>query len=750
MSRSSLFTASIRQEDTVSIDPYSEFLNYLHLSIPSFNLWHQNLIRSLPELTDWLANILNNHKDVGHFSLAPVTSAEISSAILNPRPFDPIYFERFSGPTKGDSRVFTVVNGGPPVEAKAPVDYSTWDQPFRSPGDTRKYIQKIAASGRGVIYPEDSRQIWHARQNRQVDIFLNAYLPEAGIVNWSSFFQYQQLHMRAIGYEMNGRLLWFNQMLNSDMTQTIGPIPGQPGIIIGKDAFLVSVDFVLPEQSKKYFCVYGLYIDFDFNKGTAALVGPVFKMKNEFLRRGAGTMIENNVRAQLPVAESASRPTASLPNMNAETHPFEVVQHLLDEAAYFPLFSIPDGKRSRMIFASGSSSSVIGMQVSEKLHRFIMAVDPPGQSGLCVHNTVGEMLATFEHRWMLAPDGFGALPGVEPPPTALDTKRSQRFVMLDSICRFANGKDGFRGFGSGRTYPMQINGQPQLLVGAIGVLMEGFGKFQGLEGIYTYCGSLSPNSGFSGNLLCRVMDFQGVLRIHHSLDEPRPIDCPEPDVAYLLFRGQKKNKHEKTNYLFGSHGELEGFELHPQIRILNIDCAIDDRGRLHTTSSIGPVIGNFGSYVFLNILNPGAPGTVTAPISFTDYDNNSFTNREGVEIGGFGFDGGAGSRFGHAAPYAGEGRTFTLTLSGAPGQQALRFGGYAPIVNDRGVFKGVQGLVSDNSVVGIAPHAIATTYVARLSDPLCKFRPAGHKPPHKRFVCNKDDENSSYKCEPCD
>jgi len=28
------------------------------------------------------------------------------------------------------------------------VDCSTWDQPFRSPGDTRKYIQKIAASGR--------------------------------------------------------------------------------------------------------------------------------------------------------------------------------------------------------------------------------------------------------------------------------------------------------------------------------------------------------------------------------------------------------------------------------------------------------------------------------------------------------------------------------------------------------------------------------------------------------------------------
>jgi len=458
-------------------------------------------------------------------------------------------------------------------------------------------------------------------------------------------------------------------------------------------------------------------------------------------------MIEDSMREQRSGTKLAGGPAASPPDMNSETYPFEVVQHLLDEAAYFPLFSLPDQRRSLMI---RRSNALVGLQVCERLHRFAMTVDPPGRNSLCVHNTVGEMLATFEHRWMLAPDGFGALPGLEPPPTPLDTSCSQRFVMLDSICRFENGKDGFKGFGTGRTYPMPINGQPQLLVGAIGVLTEGFGKFQGLGGIYTYCGSLAPDRGFSGNLLCRVMDPQGVLRTHRSLDEIRPIDCPDPDVVYLLFGGQKKNKHEKTNYLFSSSGELEGFELHPQIRILNIDCALDGRGHLYTTSSIGQVIGNFSSYVFLNILNPGAAGTATAPISFKDYDNNTFTGSYGTEIGGFGFDGGAGSRFGHAAPNVGEGRTFTLSLPSAPGQQALRFGAYAPVVNDRGIFKGVQGLVSDNSVVGIAPHAIATTYVARLSDPQHKFRPAGRQTPHKRFACTKDSEDNSFKCEPCD
>ena len=460
-------------------------------------------------------------------------------------------------------------------------------------------------------------------------------------------------------------------------------------------------------------------------------------------------MTQATTQEKRPAITNDGRPAAVLPDMNAETYPFEVVQHLLDEAAYFPMFSIPNCNRSPLILSPGSSNALIGMHIRERLHRFSIVLDPPGRNAISIHNTVGEPLATFEHRWMFAPDGFGALPGVEPPPTVLDTSRSQRFVMLDSICKFDNRKDGFRGFGTGRTYPMTINGQPQLLAGAIGILMEGFGKFQGLQGIYTYCGSISPDSGFTGNLLCRVMDFHGVLRTHRSLPELRAIECPDPDTIYSLFRGQKKNKHEKTNYIFGPKGELEGFELHPQIRILNIDCALDDSGHLHSSCSIGPVIGTFGSYVFFNILNPGAPGTPTAPITFTDYDDNVFTDREGVEVGGFGFDGGAGSRFGHAAPFAGEGRTFTLSLPSAPGQQALRFGGYAPIVNDRGLFKGVQGLVSDNSVVGVAPHAIATAYVARMSDPHHKLHPCGHIS-HNRFVCKKDEDDRSFKCEPCD
>jgi len=80
-------------------------------------------------------------------------------------------------------------------------------------------------------------------------------------------------------------------------------------------------------------------------------------------------------------------------------------------------------------------------------------------SGLRAINRMGEPLGRFDHRWMFIPDNFLALPGVEPPVTLLDPSRSQRFVMLDGICSLNGGQDGFRGFGTGVTYPLRINGQ---------------------------------------------------------------------------------------------------------------------------------------------------------------------------------------------------------------------------------------------------------------------------------------------------
>lgn len=200
----------------------------------------------------------------------------------------------------------------------------------------------------------------------------------------------------------------------------------------------------------------------------------------------------------------------------------------------------------------------------------------------------------------------------EPPPVRFDPSISPRFVMLDAICKFDNGKDGFRGFGTGQTFPVSYGGKPEIPAGAVGNITEGFGKFRGLEGTYTYCGTLSADSGFRGSVLCRVVDPEGILQSSMDLPDLQQISFPELDASYLTFRGQKKNRTQKTQYMFGSDGQVSGLQLEPQIRLFNFDCAIDGRGELRSTSSVGQVVGTMPSYIFFNVLNPGAPGTADA------------------------------------------------------------------------------------------------------------------------------------------
>ena len=407
----------------------------------------------------------------------------------------------------------------------------------------------------------------------------------------------------------------------------------------------------------------------------------------------------------------------SLPDINAETYPFEVVQYLLDQAAHLSFFS--HSNQSGAILAG---NEIVGIRAVETLRRFEIAMQAPSNAGLQVRNRIGERLARFEHRWMFVPDKFGALPGREPPPTRFDPSRSQRFVMLDSLCMFENGKDGFRGFGTGQTFPAAFGGNPEIQAGAVGNIVEGFGKFKGLEGTYVYCGTLSPDSGFTGSLLCRVVDPNGVLQSDidlPSMDEQFP---PEPGASYLTFRGQKKNRTQKTQYTFDTAGNVNGLQLDPQIRLFSFDCAIDGRGELRCTSSLGPVIGTMPAYIYFNVLDPGAPGTGNAPIAFHDYDEYIFSAPQGGNLGSYGFDGGGGRILNLTAEAGGGGQAFALKLQGAPGQQALRFGGFGPVVNGNGELSWFKGLAAHNSVVGIAPHAISTAFISRIHDPSARLR----------------------------
>ena len=81
----------------------------------------------------------------------------------------------------------------------------------------------------------------------------------------------------------------------------------------------------------------------------------------------------SNQSSQQLSSSSAAPPGRALPDINAETYPFDTVMHLLDQAAYLTLFSIPAKGRPEVILSRGGFSRPTGIQIRERLHRFSAA-----------------------------------------------------------------------------------------------------------------------------------------------------------------------------------------------------------------------------------------------------------------------------------------------------------------------------------------------------------------------------------------
>lgn len=397
------------------------------------------------------------------------------------------------------------------------------------------------------------------------------------------------------------------------------------------------------------------------------------------------------------------------PDLNVGKYSFQVVQHALDQAAYISMIAVPDASYSgnRVITSGGGT---VGIAAREVLHRFdaVMQV-PTSEDGVRAVNVVGQPGGTLDLRWMMIPDDYVALPGQEPPPTALDASRSQRFVMQDECFKF--GDDGFRGFGAGRTFPVNWGGRPQLLAGAIGNIMEGFGRFKGLIGTYVFNGALLEGQGFRGSITCRVLDPDRKLRQGRPLPPFIPMDEIEPGVTYLLWRGQKKDSTQKSALIIGPDGQPQGLRTPAELRSFHLDFASLRRGGLSTEQRIGVVIGKLDAAILFNPLNPGAPGTATAPIPFQTRNKYEFTDREGRTVG-------------TAQGFVSEGRVFNVQLQGLPDQLAIRFGGFGLLEGGTGSFSGVEGTISVNSSVGIMPHALSLLQWMRINDPDGRFRAA--------------------------
>ncbi|MGH8070038.1 MAG: hypothetical protein ACRERE_33300 [Candidatus Entotheonellia bacterium] len=410
---------------------------------------------------------------------------------------------------------------------------------------------------------------------------------------------------------------------------------------------------------------------------------------------------------------------------SSEGYSPELIQHLIDQAAFFNLFAIADPRHSHpAIYAPGDSNGVIGIRTSEVLHRFDIDLQLPSfDIGVRAINTVGEPVGWLDLRWMVLPHDFMARPDREPPPTLLDPSRSQRFAMQEGTFTFGDGNDGFHSFGAGRTFPMMVGGRPQLVAAAVGNISAGFGKFRGYEGNYTLCGTLSPDQGFGGHILVRIVDPEGNLRTQTPLPPLEAGPEPDPEATFLAWVGQKgKGPEQENRFSFTPDGQPRGLNIATELKHVRVGFTLQgpqglQSSELHTGEVIGREIG-FGP-----LPPPGTPATGTAlqPVSFAGVAQYSLND-------------GAGRTVGAITTAVLEGRRFDMELTGAPGEPAFRFGFFGPIVFGSGCFGGVEGIFygASGSVLRPPPggHVITHFYVARLNDPEGKFRVESRRAHH--------------------
>lgn len=412
-------------------------------------------------------------------------------------------------------------------------------------------------------------------------------------------------------------------------------------------------------------------------------------------------------------AEQSGRPAPGSTQLSSEA-----LQYLVDQVAAFNLHVSPGAGRVNLVNARSGSAAAIGFRASEVLRRFGVEIElPSAESGVRALNVVGEPVGRLDLCWMMIPHDFMARPNLVPPATPLDSTRSQRFVMQEMTFTFGNGQEGFRGFGTGRTFPISVGGRPRLAVAAIGNIAEGLGKFGGHEGNFTLCGELDPDRGFVGHVLVRVLDREGRLRARGPLPPAREISDSEPGVSYLLWASQKGAGAEQENRpSLDPGGQVRGLNIPLRLKRLHIDAAALRADDFRSSElRVGEVIGlevGFGRGS-----QPDAPptGTPLSPYQFEGVARYSFDSEDGKTLGAI-------------TTNVLEGRRFDMTLTGLPGETAWRFGFFGPIIYGSGYFHGAQGMFYGASGSFFQPppglHVITHLYMARLYDPDGKFRAA--------------------------
>jgi len=191
-------------------------------------------------------------------------------------------------------------------------------------------------------------------------------------------------------------------------------------------------------------------------------------------------------------------------------------------------------------------------------------------------------------------------------------------------------------------------------------------------------------------------------------------------MTFLAWVGQKGQGAEQENrFSFTPDGQPRGLNIATELKHARVGFTVHgSEGFQSSDLRTGKVIG--GEKGFGPIPPPGVPTTGTGlnPFSFGGVAHYTLHDAGGETVGAF-------------TTNVLEGRRFDMTLVGAPGEPAFRFGFFGPILSGIGRFSNVEGIFygASGSVLRPPPgdHVVTHYYVARINDPDGKFRAAVNK-----------------------
>ena len=385
-------------------------------------------------------------------------------------------------------------------------------------------------------------------------------------------------------------------------------------------------------------------------------------------------------------------------------------------SAYFSLFSVPNPEEpdvpieaklpfpfsllQRIPLLDGALLAAV--EVNERPLRFKTETGT-ASCQLLATNTVGHPIASVHIRWTPIPWDYCANPDTNPPQTILNPFVSQRFEMLDGEFRFDDTHgSGVHGFGAGRTFPNFPQGL-SLDIGAVIEVLDGFGELAGKTGLMVVNGVITPPNDLALNIMQRIIDPSGDLLTEGPLPPIVPQPFPDPDATFLMVMGEP-DPSRPTTLRLGPDGQILGFEVHEQLREVDLDFAIQPNNGVRSQVRTGRIVGR-ASASWSFPIEDGVPiPTQTSGGRFEFFDPDR-----------------PHQIYGSIEADLVEGRGLPTPAPGLP-SPLYRIGGFGPIRGGSGEFDDAAGMLSLNALATLFPSTFSHMYIFRLKDPEGRYR----------------------------